>query len=107
MTETSSQTRTELRQVPLTLACGLTIHKCQGITIPGSFPSLNGIFGFGMPYMLLTRTPFSDNMLFISVPPKDILEILLQCDSKGANALDKKRNELVRALQDPDMLQES
>ena len=86
MTETSSQNRTELRQVPLTLAYGLTIHKCQGITIPVSYPSLNDIFGFGMPYTLLTRTPFSDNMLFIGVPPKDIFEKLLQRDSQGAIA---------------------
>ena len=83
MTETSSTTRGELRQVPLTLAYCLTIHKCQGITIPVSYPSLNDIFGFGMPYTLLTRTLFSDNMLFIGVPPKDILEKLLQRDSQG------------------------
>ena len=45
-------------------------------------------------------------MLFIGVPPKDIFEKLLQRDSQGRNALDKKRNELVRALQDPDLLEE-
>ena len=58
-----------------------------------------------MPYTLLTRTAFSDNMLFIGVPPKDILEKLLQRDSQGENALDKKRNELLRALQDPGLLE--
>ena len=67
----------EWAQVQLVLAYALTIHKSQGVTMPVSYPALQGTFGFGMPYTLLTRTPFSSNMLFVGVPPKDIYEAIL------------------------------
>ena len=101
ITETSGPTRNELRQIPMTLSYGLTIHKCQGITLPVSYPSLSGIFGFGMPYTLLTRTPFSDCMLFVGVPPKDVLDLLLQRDNQGRTCLDRKRLELIQELKNP------
>ena len=67
----------EWAQVQLVLAYALTIHKSQGVTMPVSYPALQGTFGFGMPYTLLTRTLFSSNMLFVGVPPKDIYEAIL------------------------------
>ena len=72
--------------------------------MPVSFPSLSQIFGFGMPYTLLTRTPFSDCMLFIGVPPKDIFEHILSYDPQKLNYLDRKRAEINGILTDPTAL---
>ena len=72
--------------------------------MPVSFPSLSQIFGFGMPYTLLTRTPFSDCMLFIGVPPKDIFEDILSYDPQKLNYLDRKRAEICGILTGPTAL---
>ena len=104
MTESNAANRSQWRNIPLTLSYALTIHKCQGMTMPVSFPSLSQIFGFGMPYTLLTRTPFSDCMLFIGVPPKDIFEHILSYDPQKLNYLDRKRAEINGILTDPTAL---
>ena len=40
--------------------------------MPKIYPSLQGIFGFGMPYTLMTRTRLAEDMIFVGVPPSDI-----------------------------------
>lgn len=92
-------------QTQLALAYALTIHKSQGITVPVSYPSLSGIFGFGQPYTLLTRTPFRHNMLFVGVPPKDVLDQILQPDRNGVNRLRRKQQELRDKLQSDEILE--
>ena len=104
MTE-KSNSGAELRQVPVKLSYALTIHKCQGITVPISYASLTGIFGFGMPYTLLTRTPYFINMLFIGVPPKDVLNAMLSQDKYGQTCIDRKRIEILQLLQEPGALE--
>eukprot|EP00973_Karenia_brevis_P054561 7581749-Karenia_brevis.AAC.1 len=58
-------------QAHLTLAYAMTVHTSQGLTMPRIYPSLIGIFGFGMPYSLMTRARFADDMVFVGVPPSD------------------------------------
>ena len=57
----------EWLQVQLTLAYALTAHKAQGLTMNVTYIALNMVFGFGLPYTLITRTPYEENMLFIGV----------------------------------------
>ena len=59
-------------QTQLALAYAMTVHKSQGLTMPKIYPSLQGIFGFGMPYTLMTRTRLAEDMIFVGVPPSDI-----------------------------------
>ena len=63
-------------QVQMTLAYALTARKAQSLTIPKLFPSLMGIFGFGIPYVVLTRTMLEEDMCFVGVPPREIYEHL-------------------------------
>ena len=44
--------------------------------MPRIYPSLQGIFGFGMPYTLMTRTRLAEDMIFVGVPPSDIYPML-------------------------------
>ena len=53
-TEQSGDTGEQFMQVHLALAYALTIHKAQGITMLLIYSSLIEIFGFGMPYTLMT-----------------------------------------------------
>ena len=63
-------------QTQLTLAYAMTVHKSQGLTMPKIYPSLQGIFGFGMPYTLMTRTRLAEDMIFVGVPPADLYPAL-------------------------------
>ena len=63
-------------QTQLALAYAMTVHKSQGLTMPKIYPSLQGIFGFGMPYTLMTRTRLAEDMIFVGVPPSDIYPLL-------------------------------
>eukprot|EP00973_Karenia_brevis_P013515 1834893-Karenia_brevis.AAC.1 len=44
--------------------------------MPKIYPSLIGIFGFGIPYSLMTRTWFEEDMVFVGVPPSDVYHLL-------------------------------
>ena len=44
--------------------------------MPKIYSSLQGIFGFGMPYTLMTRTRLAEDMIFVGVPPSDIHSLL-------------------------------
>ena len=44
--------------------------------MPKIYPSLQGIFGFGMPYTLMTRTRLAEDMIFVGAPPSDIYPLL-------------------------------
>ena len=44
--------------------------------MPKIYPSLQGIFGFGMPYTLMTRTRLAKDMTFVGVPPSDVYHLL-------------------------------
>ena len=70
-----------------------------------TYLAMLGIFGYGMPYTMMTRTPFRRNMLFIGVPPKDVYDRLVQ-KSDGKTPVDRKREEVARILQDDQLLQE-
>ena len=75
-TEVCRESGQHWKQVQLALAYALTVHKSQGLTIPRIYPSLIGIFGFGMPYVLMTRTRLAEDMIFVGVPPKDVYPLL-------------------------------
>ena len=75
-TEISGDSGIHFMQAQLALAYAMTVHKSQGLTIPKIYPSLIGIFGFGMPYTLMTRTRLEEDMIFVGVPPKDVYVLL-------------------------------
>ena len=94
----------EWAQVQLVLAYALTIHKSQGVTLPSSYPSLHGTFGFGMPYTIATRTPSTSNMFFVGVPPSDVLESILKKNHQGKTLLDAERERLAALLRNDEGL---
>ena len=100
----SSSTHAAWRQVQLTLAYGLTGHKSQSLTMRVTYISLGGTFGYGLPYTLVTRTPFRHNMSFIGVPPSDVLARLLHRDAKGLTLVGKKKASLAALLADDSAL---
>ena len=75
-TEISGDGVVHFKQAQLALAYAMTVHKSQGLTIPKIYPSLIGIFGFGMPYTLMTRTRLEEDMIFVGVPPSDVYVLL-------------------------------
>ena len=62
------------------------------------FLCLLRLFGFGLPYMMCTRTPWEDNIYFIGVPPVDILSAILQPDTQGQNWVERERIRLRNLL---------
>ena len=72
-TETGGVYGEQFMQTQLALAYAMTVHKSKGLTMPKIYPSLQGIFGFGMPYTLMTRTRLAEDMIFVGVPPADLL----------------------------------
>ena len=60
-TEQSSATWKEWKNIPLAPAYALTGHKGQGLTMNTTFLGFSSIFGYGLPYTLVTRTPFVVN----------------------------------------------
>ena len=51
----------------MTLAYALTGHKAQGLNMKVTYIVFDGIFWFGLPYTLITRTPFVDNIYYVGV----------------------------------------
>ena len=88
------------KQVQLIPAYALTAHKGQGLTLSMTFLGLDDIFGFGLAYTMYTRSRFAENMYNVGVPPRDILEALLRRDSDGQNAIDRKRLEVLKMIND-------
>ena len=66
---------------------------------------LDGIFGFGLPYTLATRTPFKENIHFVGVPPQDIFAAILRKGPDGLNAVERKQREVRWIASSPDALE--
>ena len=81
-------------QCQMTLAYALTGHKAQGLNMPITRIGLDGIFGFGLPYTLITRTPFQENIYFVGVPPLDVYVVLLHTGPDGMNPIERKQLEV-------------
>ena len=85
----------------------MTCHKVQGLTIPSIYICLYKIFGFGIPYTALTRTPLKRNIAIVGVPPRDIYEALFVEDEHGRDMLQRKRDEIDRLLDETENLEEN
>ena len=103
--DTGSHWSQEWAQVQLVLANALTGHKAQGLTMYVTYIALNNVFGFGLPYTLVTRTPFKNNMFFIGIPPRDILRCLLARGPDGLNMIERKRKEILELCCSPERLE--
>jgi ATP-dependent DNA helicase PIF1 len=53
--ESNGRIISERTQIPLVLAWAVTVHKCQGMTIPHSEVSFDRIFAYGQAYVALSR----------------------------------------------------
>ncbi len=76
------------------------------MTFRVSYISLHNVFGFGLPYTLLTRAPFEPNMFFVGVPPWDVLARLLLRDAAGLTPIDKKKRAVHELLSNETALQQ-
>ena len=98
---------THFQQVSLAIAAAMTCHKVQGLTIPSIFICLYKVFGFGIPYTALTRTPFKRNIAIVGVPPRDIYEAIFVEDENGRDMLERKRDEIDELLREAADLDET
>ena len=87
-------TETHFEQVSLAIAAAMTCHKVQGLTIPYIYFCLYKIFGFGVPYTALTRTPFKKDIAIVGVPPRDIYKALFEKDEHGRDRIERKKIEI-------------
>ena len=93
------------KQVQAIPAYALTDHKAQGLTLYTVYIGLDKVFGFGIAYTVFTRTKFEENMYNVGVPPKDILQMLLQKDQSGRNMIENKKLRVQGILADPTELE--
>ena len=87
--------------MPLMPAYALTAHKAQGLNIPMTYLSWTKMFGFGVPYTMLTRTPFEDIIYFVGVPPEDIFRKLDAEDEHGQTPISREHIRLAALISDP------
>jgi hypothetical protein len=77
------------KQFPICLAWGITIHKCQGLSLDGVLVDLGkSVFEAGMAYVALSRARSLKNVYLIDFDPSSI-----RCNSKAIieyNRLRKK-----------------
>ncbi len=59
------------------------------------------LFGFGLPYMMCTRTPLEDNICFVGVPPVDVLAALLKSVPGKGNRVERERARIMEILERP------
>jgi len=88
-------------QLPVTPAYALTAHKAQGLTMDKVYISWVHMFGFGVPYTMMTRTPHEDNIYFVGVPPQDVFQRLDERDATDQTPVDREHTRLCRLLEDP------
>ena len=100
-------TETHFEQVSLAIAAAMTCHKVQGLTIPYIYFCLYKIFGFGVPYTALTRTPFKKDIAIVGVPPRDIYKALFEKDEHGRDRIERKKIEIDRILSESTDLSEA
>lgn len=61
------------KQIPLTLAWALSIHKCQGMTLDKAYIDLSTAFGVGMVYTAVSRVKALDGLHLSGFTPSKIL----------------------------------
>ncbi|XP_062105784.1 ATP-dependent DNA helicase pfh1-like [Humulus lupulus] len=62
----------ERKQLPLTLAWALSIHKCQGMTLDCIETDLSKVFEYGMHYVVMSRVKGSDGLHITGLDPTRI-----------------------------------
>ncbi len=63
----NEQTLATVRQIPLRLAYGITIHKSQGMTLDGAVIDLSKAFTPGMGYVALSRVKSLDDLCLLGL----------------------------------------
>ena len=63
-----------------------------------TYSRLNNIFGFGLPYILFTRTPYALNQFLVGVHPTDVLNRILQKTAREKNLLEVTRERVAQVL---------
>jgi len=63
-------------QFPLTLAWGLTIHKCQSLTLDRICISLADLFVPGLLYVSASRVRRHRNIRFVDIPDRDGMQTI-------------------------------
>ena len=62
------------KQFPLILACALTIHKCQGLSLDCAMMELSDqVFSPGMAYVALSRVKQLENLHLIAFKPQSVM----------------------------------
>ncbi|XP_061348777.1 ATP-dependent DNA helicase PIF1-like [Gastrolobium bilobum] len=60
------------KQIPLSLAWAMSIHKCQGMTIDKAYIDLKGTFAPGMVYAAISRVTSLEGLHISGFSPSDI-----------------------------------